>query len=73
MNRWPSRRAARPVPSFKAAHDSFKKLRVEMMKLAKESQDDLRVRHYLTASQDLYQWFLMISTHSRGTSCRFAK
>jgi hypothetical protein len=52
-------------PTFKAAHDSFKKLRVEMMKLAKESQDDLRARQYLTASQDLYQWFLMISTHSQ--------
>lgn len=52
-------------PTFKAAHDSFKKLRVEMMTLAKESQDDLRARQYLTASQDLYQWFLMISTHSQ--------
>jgi len=52
-------------PTFKAAHGSFKKLRVEMLKLAKESQDDLRARQYLTASQDLYQWFLMISTHSQ--------
>lgn len=52
-------------PTFKAAHDSFKKLRVEMMQLAKESTDDLRARQYLTASQDLYQWFLMISTHSQ--------
>lgn len=52
-------------PTFKAAHDSFKKLRVEMLKLAKDSPDDLRARQYLTASQDLYQWFLMISTHSQ--------
>ncbi|MGE0862256.1 MAG: DinB family protein [Vicinamibacterales bacterium] len=52
-------------PTLKAAHDSFKKLRLEMLKLAKESQDDLRARQYLTASQDLYQWFLMISTHSQ--------
>lgn len=52
-------------PGFKSAHASFKKLRVEMMKTAKESQDDLRARQYLTASQDLYQWFLMISTHSQ--------
>ena len=36
-----------------------------MMKTAKESQEDLRGRQYLTASQDLYQWFLMISTHSQ--------
>ena len=37
----------------------------EMMKTAKESQEDLRGRQFLTASQDLYQWFLMISTHSQ--------
>lgn len=52
-------------PDFKTAHASFKKLRGEMMKTAKGSQDDLRARQYLTASQDLYQWFLMISTHSQ--------
>jgi hypothetical protein len=50
---------------MKTAHASFKKLRAEMMKTAKESQDDLRARQFLTASQDLYQWFLMISTHSQ--------
>ena len=52
-------------PDYKRAHASFKKLRVEMLKAAKESQEDLRGRPYLTASQDLYQWFLMISTHSQ--------
>ncbi|HWI18594.1 MAG TPA: DinB family protein [Vicinamibacterales bacterium] len=52
-------------PDMKTAHASFKKLRAEMMKTAKESQDDLRARQFLTASQDLYQWFLMISTHSQ--------
>jgi hypothetical protein len=52
-------------PDFKSAHDSFKKLRVEMMKTAKDTPEDLRARQYLTASQDLYQWFLMISTHSQ--------
>jgi hypothetical protein len=44
---------------------SFRKLRGEMMKTAKETQEDLRARQYLAASQDLYQWFLMISTHSQ--------
>jgi DinB superfamily len=44
---------------------SFRKLRGEMMKTAKETQEDLRARQYLTASQDLYQWFLMISTHAQ--------
>jgi len=51
-------------PNMKASLASFKKLRVEMMKTARDSQDDLRGRQFLTASQDLYQWFLMISTHS---------
>jgi DinB superfamily len=52
-------------PNLKASLASFKKLRAEMMKVAKESQEDLRGRQFLTASQDLYQWFLMISTHSQ--------
>ena len=52
-------------PTMKASLASFKKLRAEMMKTAKESQDDFRGRQFLTASQDLYQWFLMISTHSQ--------
>jgi DinB superfamily len=52
-------------PDLKSSLASFKKLRLEMMKTAKETQEDLRARQYLTASQDLYQWFLMISTHSQ--------
>jgi len=52
-------------PNLKASLASFKKLRAEMMKVAKESPEDLRGRQFLTASQDLYQWFLMISTHSQ--------
>jgi hypothetical protein len=52
-------------PDFKSAHASFKKLRAEMMKTANDTPEDLRARQYLTASQDLYQWFLMISTHSQ--------
>ena len=57
-----------PRDQFKdlqSAHASFTKLRGEMMKVAKDSQEDLRGRQFLTASQDLYQWFLMISTHSQ--------
>jgi hypothetical protein len=52
-------------PTMHASLASFKKLRVEMMKTAKETPEDLRGRQYLSASQDLYQWFLMISTHSQ--------
>ena len=52
-------------PDLNSSQASFKKLRAEMMKVAKESQEDLRGRQFLTASQDLYQWFLMISSHSQ--------
>src|SRR5918995_853098 len=52
-------------PDVQSSQASFKKLRAEMMKVAKESQEDLRGRQFLTASQDLYQWFLMISSHSQ--------
>ena len=52
-------------PDMSSALASFRKLRGEMMKTATETQEDLRARQYLTASQDLYQWFLMISTHSQ--------
>ncbi len=52
-------------PDLKSSLASFKKLRGEMMTMAKETPEDLRARQYLTASQDLYQWFLMISTHSQ--------
>jgi hypothetical protein len=52
-------------PDMKTSLASFKKLRGEMMKTARETQEDLRARQYLTASQDLYQWFLMISTHAQ--------
>jgi len=52
-------------PDMKSALASFKKLRSEMLKTAKETPEDLRGRQFLTASQDLYQWFLMISTHSQ--------
>ena len=51
-------------PDMPSSLGSFKKLRAEMLKTAKGTQEDLRGRQFLTASQDLYQWFLMISTHS---------
>ena len=57
-----------PRGSYATVHDSlaaFRKLRGEMVQVARTTADDLRGRPYLTASQDLYQWFLMISTHSQ--------
>jgi hypothetical protein len=44
---------------------SFRRLRAEMLKVAKESQDDMRGRKLLEGNMDVYQWFLMISTHSQ--------
>jgi hypothetical protein len=57
-----------PRGTYASVNDSlaaFRKLRAEMMAVAKTTDGDLRSRPYLTASQDLYQWFLMISTHSQ--------
>ena len=57
-----------PRGTYATVDDSlaaFRKLRAEMMLAAKTTEADLRGRQYLTASQDLYQWFLMISTHSQ--------
>jgi hypothetical protein len=57
-----------PRGTFATVTDSlaaFRKLRAEMMQVATTTDGDLRGRPYLTASQDLYQWFLMISTHSQ--------
>lgn len=57
-----------PRGTFAAIDDSlgaFRKLRGEMLQFARTTEEDLRGRQYLTASQDLYQWLLMISTHSQ--------
>jgi hypothetical protein len=44
---------------------SFQKLRAEMLQLAKGSPEDMRGRKLLEGNMDVYQWFLMISTHSQ--------
>ena len=57
-----------PDGRFSTAQDalaSFQKLRRTMLDVAKRSQEDLRGRSYMGSSQDLYQWFLMISTHAQ--------
>ena len=43
----------------------FRKLRGEMKQYAKATGDDLRSRKLLEGNMDVYQWFLMISTHSQ--------
>ncbi len=52
-------------PSAKASLASFRKLRGTMLATAKASQEDLRGRPFMGGGQDVYQWFLMISTHSQ--------
>jgi hypothetical protein len=44
---------------------AFRKLRSEMMQVAKVSKDDMRGRKLLEGNMSVYQWFLMISTHSQ--------
>jgi hypothetical protein len=44
---------------------SFRKLRATLRDYAKTTQDDLRSRKLLEGNMDVYQWFLMISTHSQ--------
>jgi hypothetical protein len=51
--------------SSAAAHASFVKLRATMKALAASTKDDLRGRPLIDGNMDLYQWFLMISTHSQ--------
>lgn len=44
---------------------AFRKLRTEMMQVARTSKDDMRGRKLLEGNMSVYQWFLMISTHSQ--------
>lgn len=57
------------VPQGKAtaqeALASFRALRATMLQYARSTEDDLRSRMLLEGNMDVYQWFLMISTHSQ--------
>jgi DinB superfamily len=44
---------------------SFRKLRATMLNLAKTSDEDMRGRKLVDGNMDVYQWFLMISSHSQ--------
>ncbi len=57
-----------PKGQFRTAADalaSFRKLRATMLAAAQTSQDDFRGRPFMGGGQDVYQWFLMISTHAQ--------
>ena len=52
-------------PNAQASLASFRKLRATMLSTAKASQEDFRGRAFMGGGQDVYQWFLMISTHAQ--------
>lgn len=43
----------------------FRKTRATMLQYARTTEDDLRSRRLLDGRMDVYQWFLMISTHGQ--------
>jgi hypothetical protein len=51
--------------NVQASLGEFRKLRATMVDTAKTSQEDLRGHKLPGGSQDCYQWFLMISSHSQ--------
>lgn len=58
------------VPTGKVANAAeplgqFRKLRSSMKEYAKATTDDLRSKRLLEGNIDVYQWFLMISTHAQ--------
>ena len=44
---------------------SFRKLRATMTEYAKTTKEELRTHKLLEGNMDVYQWFLMISSHSQ--------
>jgi hypothetical protein len=45
--------------------DSFRRLRATMLDYARTTNDDLRGRRLREGTMDVYQWLVMISTHSQ--------
>jgi len=53
------------VPNVSEPLQRFLKLRATMRQYAAKTGDDLRSRKLLEGNMDVYQWFLMISTHAQ--------
>jgi hypothetical protein len=67
-NRQRTGEARVPDGRFKTAadaHASFVRLRATMKAVATSTKDDLRGRQLIDGNMDVYQWFLMISTHAQ--------
>ena len=52
-------------PDISGSLSDFRKLRATMTEFATSSQEDLRGRQLKGGNMDVYQWLLMISTHSQ--------
>jgi hypothetical protein len=66
-NRATTGEARVPDGRFKSAAEAlaaFRALRATMLQQARTSTDDYRGRKLVGGNMDVYQWFLMISTHS---------
>jgi len=67
-NRQRTGEARVPKGKFATVQDSlaeFRKLRATMRDFAKGTEEDLRGRMLKDGNMDVYQWYLMISTHSQ--------
>lgn len=67
-NRQRTGEARVPKGKYASAKESladFRKLRATMAQFAKETQEDVRGRQLQGGNMDVYQWMLMISTHSQ--------
>jgi len=67
-NRQTTGEARVPKGQYATAADAlgaFRKLRATMTEFAKGSQEDVRGRQLKGGNMDVYQWLLMISTHSQ--------
>jgi hypothetical protein len=51
--------------SIQGSLGEFRKQRATMVQYAKDTEDDLRSRMLIDGNMDVYQWFLMISSHSQ--------
>ncbi len=52
-------------PDVKDSLAEFRKQRATMLQYARTTEDDLRARRLIDGNMDVYQWFLMISSHSQ--------
>ena len=67
-NRQKTGEARVPHGTYKTAADAFTafhKLRATMREYAQGTKEDLRSRKLIEGNMEVYQWFLMISTHSQ--------